>query len=44
MESKHNIFNTTIVQVLTQQVERVNEVDLNESKEALRTEEKKEAL
>ena len=27
MESKHNVFNMTIVQVLTQQVERVNELE-----------------
>ena len=27
MESKHNIFNMTIVQVLTQQVERVNDLE-----------------
>ena len=26
MESEHNIFNMTIVQVLTQQVERVNDL------------------
>ena len=54
MESKHNVFNMTIVQVLTQQVERVNdlenevkekeqlikksEVDLSDTKEALRKE------
>ena len=54
MESKHIVFNKTIVQVLTQQVERVNdlesemkakeeplqkaEIDLNLTKEALKTE------
>ena len=54
MESKHNVFNMIIVQVLTQQVERVNdlenevkekeqlikksEVDLSDTKEALRKE------
>ena len=27
MESKHNVFNMTIVQVLTQQVERVNDLE-----------------
>ena len=58
MESKHNVYNMTIVQVLTQQVERVNdlesevkekeqlikkaEVDLKDTKEALRKE--KESL
>ena len=27
MKSKHNVFNMTIVQVLTQQVERVNDLE-----------------
>ena len=27
MENKHNVFNMTIVQVLTQQVERVNNLE-----------------
>ena len=27
MESNHNVFNITIVQVLTQQVERVNDLE-----------------
>ena len=27
MENKHNVFNMTIVQVLTQQVERVNKLE-----------------
>ena len=27
MESKHNVFNMTIVQVLTPQVERVNDLE-----------------
>ena len=27
MESKHNVYNMTIVQVLTQQVERVNDLE-----------------
>ena len=32
MENKHNVFNMTIVQVLTQQLERVNDLE-NEMKE-----------
>ena len=36
MESKHNVFNMTIVQVLTQQVERVNALESDiKSKEQL---------
>ena len=36
MESKHNVFNMTIVQVLTQQVERVSDLESNiKSKEQL---------
>ena len=36
MESKHNLFNMTIVQVLTQQVERINDMESEiKSKEKL---------
>ena len=36
MESKHNVFNMTIVQVLTQQVERVSDLESDiKSKEQL---------
>ena len=36
MESKHKVFNMTIVQVLTQQVERVNDLEVQvKSKEQL---------
>ena len=38
MESKHNVFNMTIVQVLTQQVERVNALEIEiKAKEQLLT-------
>ena len=32
MESKHNVFNMTIVQVLTQQAKRVNDLESEEEK------------